>query len=346
MTKSLSSSILAGIPIAAILIDSHSTVSVVNPMAEELFSSGLQGRHFITALRQPTLLECIENCFQHQRETQTRFIKTATTHETIFDVVCRPVTLENGQGVLLTFQDVTPFEEAGQMRRDFVANVSHELRTPLTALAGFIETLRGPARDDSDARERFLKIMDHEAARMNRLVRDLLSLSRVESEERIRPDVKLDVVAVIEAAIVALRPMAETNDVRLLFNPPKDPTFVTADSDQLEQVFVNLLENGIKYGAKGGDVTVTIETLEFEPSLRCPGVHITVRDEGEGIDPLHLPRLTERFYRVDGHRSREMGGTGLGLAIVKHIVNRHRGRFRIESVLGQGSSFRVILPIS
>lgn len=346
MTTALSSSILAGIPIAAILIDPKSSVSIVNPMAEELFSSGLQGRHYMTALRQPTLLECIENCFEHQQETQTRFVKTATTHEIVFDVICRPITMEDGQGALLTFQDVTPFEEAGQMRRDFVANVSHELRTPLTALAGFIETLRGPARDDSVARDRFLEIMDHEAARMNRLVRDLLSLSRVESQERIRPDVKLDVVAVIESAIVALRPMAEANDVQLAFNPPTDPVFVTADSDQLQQVFSNLIENGIKYGDKGVELTVEVECLAFEPSLRRAGVHITVCDRGEGIDPLHLPRLTERFYRVDGHRSREMGGTGLGLAIVKHIVNRHRGRFRISSVQGEGSRFQVILPLS
>jgi two-component system phosphate regulon sensor histidine kinase PhoR len=188
--------------------------------------------------------------------------------------------------------------------------------------------------------------MEHEAARMNRLVRDLLSLSRVESEERIRPDVKVDLVSVLETVIVSLRPMAEANDVRMVFDVPDAPVSITADSDQLQQVFSNLLENGIKYGAKGADVTVNIEAVEYDPSLRCPAMLITFKDEGEGIDPLHLPRLTERFYRVDGHRSREMGGTGLGLAIVKHIVNRHRGRLRVESTLGQGSLFTIILPIS
>lgn len=346
MTQTLSNSILAGIPLAAILVDPDSSIIVINAMAEDLFGLGLQGRHYITVLRQPALLECVENCLQQNRETQTRFAKFSTTHDMVFDAICRPVNLDRGQGALLTLQDVTPFEEAGQMRRDFVANVSHELRTPLTALAGFIETLRGPARDDSVARERFLGIMEHETSRMNRLVRDLLSLSRVESEQRIRPDEKLDVVGVIEAAVVALRPMAQENDVRLVFDAPAEPVLLTGDSDQLQQVFVNLLENGIKYGAKNVDVTVEIEQFSLDSHLRSPGVQIIVRDQGEGIDPRHLPRLTERFYRVDGHRSREMGGTGLGLAIVKHIVNRHRGRLKIESELGKGSKFTVILPVS
>ncbi|AML52674.1 ATP-binding protein [Falsihalocynthiibacter arcticus] len=346
MTDQNSAALLAGIPLPAVLIDTQHIARVINPLAVELFGAGLEGRHYITALRQPILLDCVERCRENTRETRAKFVKTTTTHETIFEVVCRPVEMTEGQGVLLTFQDISSFEEAGQMRRDFVANVSHELRTPLTALAGFIETLRGSAKNDSVARERFLGIMDQEAARMNRLVRDLLSLSRVESQERIRPDVQLDIASVIEAVIVALRPLAEASDVRVAFDMPTEPIHLTGDSDQLQQVFSNLIENSIKYGKKGGVVTITLACVGFEPSLRCPAVLATVSDEGDGIKSHHLPRLTERFYRVDGHRSRELGGTGLGLAIVKHIVNRHRGRLRIQSDEGKGSQFIVILPIS
>ncbi|WP_380052413.1 ATP-binding protein [Falsihalocynthiibacter sp. SS001] len=340
-----SAALLAGIPHAVVLIDAAQTVAVVNPLAQDIFGKGLVGRHYITALRQPVLLDCVENCINTKAESRARFIKGASTHETVFEVVCRPVAIQDGGGMLLSFQDITPFEVAGQMRRDFVANVSHELRTPLTALAGFIETLRGPAKDDSQARDRFLGIMEREAARMNRLVRDLLSLSRVESEERIRPDTRQDIIAIIETAIVSLRPQAVTANVHIIFEPPKDAIYLSGDADQLQQVFSNLIENAIKYGAHDADVVVKIEKMARDPRLSRPSVRVSITDQGEGIDPLHIPRLTERFYRVDGHRSREMGGTGLGLAIVKHIINRHRGRLQIESKTGQGSTFTVILPL-
>lgn len=346
MPVSQVAALLDGIPHAVVLINAQGIVKAINHLGYELFSKGLEGRHHVTVLRQPILLECVENCFQSQSEVRAQFSKSTASHDTVFQVVCRPVLLEDGKGVLMSFQDVTPFEAAGQMRRDFVANVSHELRTPLTALAGFIETLRGPAKDDSKARERFLGIMEKETSRMNRLVRDLLSLSRVESEERIRPEVEVDITAVLEAAIVSLRPMAEESDVTLVFEPPKEPLLIPGDSDQLQQVFSNLLENGIKYGARNEDVTIKLVKIEYEPRLQGPALSISVADKGEGIDPHHIPRLTERFYRVDGHRSREMGGTGLGLAIVKHIVNRHRGYLKIDSNHGKGSVFTAVLPLS
>ncbi len=215
---------------------------------------------------------------------------------------------------------------------------------PLTALLGFIETLKGAARDDPAARDRFLSIMAREAERMNRLVRDLLSLSRVEAEERVRPTARIDIVANIHAAVAALRQLSDSAGVTVAVEGEPGPVIVAADADQMTQVFQNLIENGVKYGGAGKRVTVRIAREERDISLRGPAVRIDVIDEGEGIDPIHLPRLTERFYRVDSHRSREQGGTGLGLAIVKHIVNRHRGRFRIESEKGKGSTFSVILP--
>ncbi|MDO5530306.1 MAG: ATP-binding protein, partial [Paracoccus sp. (in: a-proteobacteria)] len=223
-------------------------------------------------------------------------------------------------------------------------NVSHELRTPLTALMGFIETLRGPARNDENARDEFLSIMEREASRMNRLVHDLLSLSRVESEERRRPAQSLDLTALVQGVIETLTPHARSRGVEIAFDASAGAVMLPGDPDQLAQVFHNLIENATKYGAAGKEVTITITRIEREPVLRGPAWAVAVTDRGEGIDPIHLPRLTERFYRVDTHRSRQQGGTGLGLAIVKHIINRHRGRLRIESEPGKGASFTVILP--
>lgn len=209
---------------------------------------------------------------------------------------------------------------------------------------GFIETLRGPARDDTAARDRFLEIMDGEASRMNRLVGDLLSLNRVESEERVRPKEELDLTAQITSTIHSLRPLANDAGVVLNLDAPETPVAVMGDADQMRQVFTNLIENAIKYGGSGRRVDIKLTERERDVAVRGPSARIQVIDHGPGIDPVHLPRLTERFYRADSHRSRELGGTGLGLAIVKHIINRHRGRMRVESELGQGTTFTVILP--
>ena len=230
------------------------------------------------------------------------------------------------------------------MRRDFVANVSHELKTPLTAMMGFIETLQTTARDDAQARERFLTIMTLETQRMNRLVGDLLSLSRVEADERMRPTTSLEIKDLIQAALNALAPLAKDYNAQVSFEAPDDPIEIFADKDQLQQVFTNLIENAIKYSGKSAQVGIEIGAPEYYQRLGETAVTITITDNGPGIDPIHLPRLTERFYRIDNHRSRELGGTGLGLAIVKHILNRHRGRLEIDSSLGQGSQFSVILP--
>jgi two-component system phosphate regulon sensor histidine kinase PhoR len=246
---------------------------------------------------------------------------------------------------LCVFEDLTEAEQMGQMRRDFVANVSHELRSPLTAVLGFIETLKGAAKDDPAARDRFLSIMEREAGRMNRLIHDLLHLSRVEADERVRPTERIDVLEIVQSTMASLRPLGQSSgvDVVLECGPGEGPRpwVVPGDADQLTQVFQNLIENAVKYGGAGGVVTVRILPDQLPKSA---AIRVEVIDKGTGIDPIHIPRLTERFYRVDGHRSREKGGTGLGLAIVKHIVQRHRGRLSIDSALGKGSTFRVVLP--
>lgn len=344
MESQLVLSVLEGLPMPAMLIDQGDHIAAANARAKTLFGPGIEGRHYIMTLRQPGLLDVIEATLRRRQAGQARHVITGPAREVTYLVHVSPVVGEGQHGALCVFEDITEVEQMGEIRRDFVANVSHELRTPLTALLGFIETLRGAAKDDPAARERFLGIMEREAGRMNRLVRDLLHLSRVEAEERVRPTDLVDLSAIIAMATATLKPMADAAGVVVHLIGEVTPIKVPADADQLTQVFHNLLENAIKYGAAGKTVTVKITRDLRDPNLRAPAIRVDVVDQGDGIDPLHLPRLTERFYRVDSHRSREKGGTGLGLAIVKHIINRHRGRFRIESDLGKGSVFTVILP--
>ncbi|MGR3271655.1 two-component sensor histidine kinase [Thalassococcus profundi] len=332
------------VPLPAVLIRRDERIEAANGEARSLLGDAIAGRHFITALRQPQLLDTIEASLRDRQPRRTRYLTNDGRQDTTFDVSVRAVSLGQDAGVLVVFQDVTQLEQAGQMRRDFVANVSHELRTPLTALMGFIETLKGPARDDAAARDRFLTIMETEAGRMNRLVRDLLSLSRVEADERMRPTMQVDLGGLIRSTATGMEPLAQDSGVVLNLDLP-DAFVMRGDADQLRQVLTNLMENAIKYSGAGATVTVRLSAPDYLAPLRGNGVVLEVQDTGPGMEPRHIPRLTERFYRVDSHRSREKGGTGLGLAIVKHIVNRHRGRLRIESAPGQGSTFKVILPV-
>ncbi len=336
-------SVLAALPLAAVLVGQDARILGVNTQAADLLGRAIEGRHFMTALRQPDVLDAVEATLADRQPRSTTYQSSDAGRDTSFAVSLGFIDIGPASGVLLCFEDLSEKQQASQMRRDFVANVSHELRTPLTALIGFIETLQGPARRDDKAIDRFLGIMQSEAARMERLVRDLLSLSRVESEERMRARDPVDLGRIIGSVLHTLRPLAKDCECEITFDPPEG-AMVPGDSDQLQQVFTNLIENAIKYGGKGNAITITLDPAPPETALRVPAVLVRVCDWGPGIDPLHIPRLTERFYRVDTHRSREMGGTGLGLAIVKHIVNRHRGRLRIQSAPGQGSEFSVILP--
>ncbi|WP_407493400.1 sensor histidine kinase [Pseudooceanicola sp. MF1-13] len=344
MTEAFLTQLLQAIPLASVLIGRGERILAANNDAKALFDQAIVGRHFITAIRQPNVLDAVDACLSDHQTRRTRYLTSEAGKDLTYAVTASYVDLGAGEGVLVCFDDVTHVEQAGQIRRDFVANVSHELRTPLTALIGFIETLQGPAKDDPAARDRFLSIMQRESHRMERLVRDLLSLSRVEGEERMRPTARVDVATLIGSILRTLAPLAEEAGVRFDQHGPADNVFVPGDEDQLRQIFTNLIENAIKYGGQGGLVEVIVTVADDIPALRGRGVSITVKDSGPGIADVHIPRLTERFYRVDSHRSREMGGTGLGLAIVKHIVNRHRGRLRIESTLGEGSRFTVSLP--
>lgn len=330
----------SALPFPVMLIDASQIVAAISPPLADILGHHLVGRHYITALRQPILLEAIEAAMKTGKAGSARWLGRDGARDTTWLVHILP---DDGR-VVLTFEDQTAVEAVGQLRRDFVANVSHELRTPLTALQGFIETLRGAARNDPDARARFLGIMERETARMTQLVDDLLSLSRVEENERMRPAGNVAFGALVAATLAELEPVIAASGVAVTFRDDSAGTEVQADANQLRQVVGNLIENAVKYGATGGVLNVTLDAPVYHRGLRAEGLALHVQDHGPGIAAHHIPRLTERFYRVDAHRSRNLGGTGLGLAIVKHIVNRHRGRLMIESTVAQGTTCTVILP--
>lgn len=337
----IETALMNGIPLPAMIVAPDDRIAAMNAPAITMFGAGVIGRHHAIALRHPDVQAALSAALRDGQASVARQVVPGPSQDVVHRVTVTPLPQE--AGVLCVFEDLSEAEQIGQMRREFVANVSHELRSPLTALTGFIETLKGAAKDDPAARERFLTIMEREAGRMNRLIRDLLHLSRVEGEERVRPTTRVDLVEVLRSTKATLRPLAEQAAVELeLVVADGLCTTVPGDTDQLVQVFQNLIENAVKYGGAGGVVTVRL-TADSLP--KSAAVRVEIIDRGEGIDAVHLPRLTERFYRVDGHRSREKGGTGLGLAIVKHIVQRHRGRLQITSEKGKGSTFAVILPV-
>jgi len=265
-----------------------------------------------------------------------------------FEAFVTPVRLATGGDghsdiLLMTFNDLSPLRRVEEMRADFVANASHELRTPLAALLGFIETLQGTAKDDAIAREKFLAIMQGQATRMARLIDDLLSLSRIELNAHLQPNTPVDLAPIVRQVVDGLQTLARDRGVEIKVAAPAEPLIVLGDRDELVRALENLVENALKYGAAGKRVDIALTRAQTRAG--APEARVAVRDYGPGIAPEHLPRLTERFYRVDVADSRAQGGTGLGLALVKHVLNRHGGRLTIESTLGAGASFAMHLPV-
>ncbi|MBM3732904.1 MAG: hypothetical protein FJW24_05470 [Acidimicrobiia bacterium] len=342
--------ILDGMPDPVLLVNSRRSVIAANRAARELSVGPMIGNDFAVTLRHPAGLEAVDAVLRGAaaREAEVFLPVPGSATYRLFAAAV------SGNGVrgteepaaIVTLHDLTSIRMAERMRADFIANASHELRSPLASLIGFIETLKGPAKDDTEARGRFLDIMHTEAARMARLIDDLLSLSRVEIEERIPPRAAVDIGKVVRGAIDLLSVRAKETGARLELDCPADVPPVLGDADQLAQVFRNLIENAIRYGRAGGRIAVTLRAIDRIPDRGVPGVAACVADEGEGIPPDALPRLTERFYRVDKARAKALGSTGLGLAIVKHIIGRHRGRLTIESQLGKGSRFTVYVPVA
>jgi two-component system, OmpR family, phosphate regulon sensor histidine kinase PhoR len=325
--------VVEALPLAAVLSGTNGAVAAFNAAAAQLFPYLRQGQPLSFAIRHPDILAAVAAAARDGGPRRLEIVERLPV-ERAFAVHASRVA---GDGTLLVFDDMTASRNLERMRVDFIANASHELRTPLASLLGFVETLRGPARNDLAAQDRFLAIMEGQAKRMARLIDDLLSLSRIELNAHIRPTGRADLAAVVRQLADALRPLAEERGTALSLDLPAEGVEVVGDRDELLRVLENLIENAIKYGREGGRVAVRL-------GRRGGEVLAEVADDGPGIAAEHLPRLTERFYRVSVAASRDVGGTGLGLAIVKHILARHRGRLEIESVLGQGSTFRVVLP--
>jgi two-component system phosphate regulon sensor histidine kinase PhoR len=355
---------IMALPLPALLISSEAQIHAANSHARNLFRLDLTRQGLpVATLRQPDLLAAAERVGKDGANERVEFTQHGDAEVWMAHVRPGP---EDGS-VLMVFEDLTAVRRAERARADFLANASHELRTPLTAIGGFIETMRGPAKDDKDAWDGFLEIMGQQTERMKRLVADLLSLSRIEFSEHRSPSTQVDFIDLVRQTSKALVPMAKEAGIRLHFDAPEQVVKAVADADEIAQVVQNLASNAIKYAGKDGEVQILVgvaatmteaatacsrqsqdskRSLLLQPyaSSEAPAVWVRVTDNGDGIAEQHLPRLGERFYRVDESRGGKIEGTGLGLAIVKHIMARHRGGLAVESVEAQGTAFGIWMP--
>lgn len=346
MNTHLTDALIEALPEPVVLLNAASQVLRFNSQAKTFFSSLRPYHHISSVIRDPDVLQGLmmaakeDEQFSHTVAYYER-VPIARHMAVTIARIARAATFDlppaQRPAILLHMRDLTEQERLNRLRSDFIANASHELRTPLTAVLGFIETLQGPARNDPAAQERFLGIMAQQAQRMTRLIDDLLSLSRIELRQHLHPKEAVDLNEIIPQVLNMLEPTAEKSKTALHFEPLSAPAIVLGDRDELAQVFTNLVENAIKYGKEDGNVWLSIASTQTSQGMQFA---VTVRDDGPGISESHLPRLTERFYRVNDEKS----GTGLGLAIVKHTLTRHRGHLKIISVLGDGASFIATIP--
>ncbi|TPW05767.1 MAG: two-component system, OmpR family, phosphate regulon sensor histidine kinase PhoR [bacterium] len=346
-------------------------IVLANAAARDLLRIQREGGLLVPVLRDPAVLEAVDEALFGglTRTTDYAGVGAQTRH---WRAVTQPLAeAQTGPLALVVLRDETDVRRMELMRVDFLANASHELKTPLASLSGFIETLKGHARDDPKARDRFLDIMATQADRMSRLVSDLLSLSRIELNEHIPPAGRVDLARAAADVVDAVSVLSAERNVVVQLEDRETSAPVNGDRDEILQVVQNLVDNAIKYSPASGTVEIVIRpdialdeaaapwsggnrgdgatrlplvTPDRESGQRYAAV--TVRDHGPGLAREHLPRLTERFYRVEGQKSGERQGTGLGLAIVKHIVNRHRGGLTVESAPGQGASFTAYFPVA
>lgn len=325
------------------LLDQRAVVMHRNAPAESQFPGTLPGNPIAFSMRNPALLSAIDRVLASGVPENVEVHQTVPT-ETWFNVFVAPLNVSGRaedapDWVVITMHNLTEQKRIENMRADFVANASHELRTPLTSLVGFIETLLGPAAGDKEARERFLVIMRTQAERMSNLIDDLLSLSRIELRQHVKPTASINLSLTLTEVVEGLQTQAKEAGMTVSITCPEESVSVTGDREELYEVFENLLDNAIKYGADGKTVEITLEPIDRSGFDYV----VNVVDHGAGIAEEHVPRLTERFYRVDAESSRKKKGTGLGLAIVKHILNRHGGQMSVRSVLGEGTTVEILL---
>ncbi len=332
-------------PLLMILDDKR--IERANLAATNLFERDCSGQLIESVIRDPGFLAAIDDVLDGNDEAEVK-LELSGPPARAFGGRIAPCRWYEQPAALVSLRELTEQVAIERMRSDFVANASHELRTPLTVIRGFVETLSGPAKDDPEAQTRFLKTMGAEAERMSRLVDDLLSLSKIEQNEHVTPAERVQITDTIGGVVDALRPYARERLVTLAIHAAADLPPILGDRDQLSQLFTNLIDNGIKYGGQDTEVTVSIRYYDRAPAGAGPltgrrTVEVVIQDRGEGIPAEYLPRLTERFFRVDPARSRRLGGTGLGLAIVKHILRRHRGHISFASEVGMGTEVTVHL---
>jgi len=339
----LARELLERLPDPLMLINGGEKVLVANTAMRDVVGVNVERKHVSAVLRNPAVLDALSKTAATGVSGAVEFVSPVPIEHHYQAYTTRVAS--DPSVVMLLLHDITAMKRTEQMRVDFIANVSHELRTPLAAVTGFIETLKGPAKDDAVARERFLTIMAVESERMRRLIEDLLSLTRIELNEHVPPRGEVSMETVVRQAAAALSPLAKADGITIGIDAAESLPQVMGERDELVQLFQNLIHNAIKYGREHGEVKIAVRPATTA-GRRGPAnmVAVAITDDGEGIPAEAIPRLTERFYRVDVKRSREKGGTGLGLAIVKRIVNRHNGRLQIESKAGEGSTFTVTLP--
>ena len=332
-----------------LILDSADRILMANKSAHSLLGQQILKQNISVFIRNSILDDAMKHAHETGELVSCEFklgkpnAKHYLTRIHLFDLADSQIT-DSSQYIFLALYDISALKQTDKMRADFVANASHELRTPLASILGFIETLQGPARNDDQAHDRFLSIMHDESSRMSRLIEDLLSLSRIERDQHIPPSDRINLSHLIKSVIDVLEPQAESKHMAIHFTSD-NMNKITADHDQVTQVFQNLIENAIKYGDENTDIEVTFEASMLPEHIAAKDVTVTITNEGPGIAPEHLPRLMERFYRVDSARSRSLGGTGLGLAIVKHIIKRHKGRIFFKSELNSTTKVTLSLPI-
>ncbi|MDK1493338.1 phosphate regulon sensor histidine kinase PhoR [Sinorhizobium sp. 7-81] len=329
---------LNALDMPVLVVAADETVLFQNVAAEKAFGSIPPNTDLSARVRSPGILDMVRETIATGKINQIEHTERLPS-DTVYVVRVAPAEIEadasNRRIFLLTYRDISQVRRIDRMRSDFVANASHELRTPLASLRGFIETLQGPARNDLKAQERFFGIMHEQVTRMSRLVDDLLSLSRLELKSHLAPEDMVDLAPLLGHVRDSLLPLATELDVTISLDVPDAPVFVPGDRDELIEVFENLIENACKYGQEGKKVDVRLTGDQGKQA------EVTVEDYGRGIPAEHVPRITERFYRVNVEASRSKKGTGLGLAIVKHILTRHRARLLIHSEVGKGTIFTV-----
>ena len=349
---------------AIIVLDSDQKIVFQNSHSIDLFENNYTGQNITNLIRSPIVLETLENVYKNKKtkiiEYNSEYGQNLSPRSTNFYNVeisyeKNHLQLTNTKdNYVILMKNITPLKNIEKVRSSFIANVSHELKTPLATVMGFLETIRGPAKDDKKSMSKFLGIMDKETIRMKRLIDDLLVVSKIESDEHIHPTKKVNLIKTLNNVIESLMEYALKKNIQIRTNYQLNENLsVLGNEDELVQVFTNIIDNSIKYGKINSSIDIKAEevkeqTDQSEDKKLFPQLtlKISVKDESDGIHAKHLSRLTERFYRVDAARSKEIGGTGLGLTIVKHILNKHRGHLDIKSEINQGSTFTVELPIA